>query len=55
MLLRLQRYNLNVKYKPGSQMYVADHLSRAYLRQAEDSPKDEFQVFALELEETKST
>ena len=32
-------------------MYVADHLSRAYLRQTEHPPKDEFQVFALELEE----
>lgn len=32
-------------------MYVADHPSRAYLRQTEDPPKDEFQVFALELEE----
>ena len=32
-------------------MYVADHLSRAYLSQTEDPPKDEFQVFALELEE----
>ena len=51
MLLRLQHYNLNIKYKPGSQMYVADHLSRVYLRQTEDLPKDEFQVFALELEE----
>ena len=51
MLLRLQRHNLNVKYKPGSQMYVADHLSRAYLSQTKDTPKDEFQVFTLELEE----
>ena len=51
MLLRLQRYNLNVKYKPCSQMYIADHLSRAYLRQTEDPLKDEFQVFVLELEE----
>ncbi|PFX26209.1 Retrovirus-related Pol polyprotein from transposon 17.6 [Stylophora pistillata] len=32
MLLRLQRYNLDVQYKPGSQMYVADHLSRANLK-----------------------
>lgn len=32
-------------------MYVADHLSRVYLRQTEDLPKDEFQVFVLELEE----
>ena len=30
MLLRLQRYNLDVQYKPGSQMYLADHLSRAF-------------------------
>ena len=27
MMLRLQRFNLDVKYKPGAQMYVADHLS----------------------------
>ena len=27
MMLRLQRYNLDVVYKPGSQMFVADHLS----------------------------
>ena len=50
MILRLQKYNINVVYKPGSQMYVSDHLSRAYLAdQGETS--DEFQVFALELEE----
>ena len=32
-------------------MYVADHLSRAYLKNLDDQPHDEFQVFALELEE----
>ena len=31
MLLRLQRYNLRVRYKKGEKMYVADTLSRAYL------------------------
>ena len=31
MLLRLQRYNLDVKYKKGPLMYIADTLSRAYL------------------------
>ena len=51
ILLRLQRYNLDVQYKPGSQMYVADHLSRAYLKDQGDQSHDEFQVFALELEE----
>ena len=28
MLLGLQQFNLDVRYKPGSQMYRADHLSR---------------------------
>ena len=28
MLLGLQRFNLDVRYKPGSQMYLADRLSR---------------------------
>ena len=27
IMLRLQRYNLDVVYKPASQMFVADHLS----------------------------
>ena len=50
MILRLQKYNINVVYKPGSQMYVADHLSRAYLAD-QGEPSDEFQVFVLKLEE----
>ena len=32
MILRLQKYNLVVKYCPGSQMHIADMLSRAYLK-----------------------
>lgn len=32
MLLWLQKYNLHVKYLSGSQMYIADMLSRAYLQ-----------------------
>ena len=31
MRMRLMRYNLSVGYKKGSQMYIADTLSRAYL------------------------
>ena len=49
MLLRLQRFNLDVIYKPGPQMYIADHLSRAYLASQGEEDK-EFQVFALEVE-----
>ena len=49
MMLRLQRYNLEVIYKPGSQMYVADHLSRASLKDT-SFEENELQVFLLELE-----
>ena len=31
MLLRLQKYDMRVKYTPGKELYVADTLSRAYL------------------------
>ena len=49
MLLRLQRFNLTVKYKPGSQMLLADHLSRATQHET-SRPEESFQVFSLELE-----
>lgn len=32
LLLRLQRYDLNVSYTPGKYMFIADALSRAYLK-----------------------
>jgi len=31
MLLRLQRFNLNVRYKKGTEMYISDMLLRAAL------------------------
>ena len=51
MLLRLLRYNLDVIYKKGSLMYLADRLSRDPLAQENEGKEpDEFQVFATELE-----
>ncbi|CAL8258533.1 unnamed protein product [Boreogadus saida] len=47
MMLRLQRYNLNVIYKRGRELYVADALSRAHLPstdQAEEMEEDEVMV-----------
>ena len=49
MMLRLQRSNVEVKYKPGAQIYVADPLSRASLADS-TSMSDNFQVFAIKLE-----
>ena len=51
MLLRQLRYNLDVHYKRGSQMFIADHLSRATVNQGDETEKlDEFQIFATEVE-----
>ena len=37
MMLILQRYDLKVKYLPGSELSVADALSRAYLEETKES------------------
>jgi len=41
LMLRLQPYNLRIKYVPGKFMYVADTLSRAYLPGTSDSSLDD--------------
>ena len=45
MLLRLQRYNLEIRYKKGKEMFLADTLSRAFL------PKAHVSAFVHKLEE----
>ena len=40
LMLRLQHYNLQVKFVPGKFMYVADTLSRAYLPAVPDIAAD---------------
>ena len=46
LLLRLQQYDVDLKYKPGSEMYLADTLSRASLKNITQSKA---------VEETEST
>lgn len=49
MLLRLQKYNLNVTYQKGTEMYIADTLSRAALTQkAQGNVTPAEQVFQIE-------
>lgn len=40
LLLRMQQYNVEILYKPGREMYLADTLSRAYLPNSEQSPTE---------------
>lgn len=53
MLLRLQKYSLNVMYKPGKQLHIADALSRAYLRETEEELLEEDLVVTRQLPMTK--
>ena len=41
MLLRLQRYNINLLYKPGRDMIFADTLSRAHLKKVGEEINEE--------------
>ena len=50
MLMRLQKYHLKVQYCPGSKMFIADMLSRAYLVDSTPKPEENFQLFQLQQE-----
>ena len=41
LLLRLQQYDVEIRYKPGPEMYLADTLSRANLPTTARSPAEE--------------
>ena len=41
LLLRLQQYDVEIRYKPGPEMYLADNLSCAYLPTIVRSPTEE--------------
>jgi len=41
MLMRLQKYSLEVKYKPGKEMHIADALSRVFLKEHHEKLLDE--------------
>ena len=40
LLIRLHQYDVEIKYKPGPEMYLADTLSRAYLQQTDRTPME---------------
>lgn len=47
MLLRLQKFEYNIVYKKGAEMYVADTLSRAYLP-VSDKDEEKASVFDID-------
>ena len=54
MMMQLQKYNLRLVYKRGSEMYIADTLSRAYLG-APNQISEEEQEFIRAVENVKMT
>lgn len=40
-LMRIQKYSLEVKYKPGKEMHIADALSRAFPKEHHEKLLDE--------------
>ena len=51
MLLRLQKYRLQVKFCPGNKMHIADMLSRAYLNDMGKQKPAEYHIFQMQQEE----
>ena len=51
LLLRLQQYNAEKRYKPGKEMYASDTLSRAYLTNTDQSDVEK-EVTPSDLERT---
>ena len=47
MQLRLQKYSLDVEYKPGPQMYISDTLSRASLPATATTREDKATIFEI--------
>ena len=54
IMMQLQKYNLRVVYKRGSEMYIADTLSRAYLS-APNQVSEEEQEFIRAVKNVKMT
>jgi len=53
MILRLQKYNLVLKYCPGSQMYIADMLSRLYMKDQQYKDMTPYEILQLQQEAAK--
>ena len=54
MLMKLQRYDLKVEYMKGTELYVADTLSRAHLPETSDDFDEELEVsIVLAVSDTK--
>ncbi|XP_062571228.1 uncharacterized protein K02A2.6-like [Saccostrea cucullata] len=54
-MIKLQWYDINVKYRKGTMMYISDTLSRAYLEESGDEETEKARSTRSELETLMST
>ena len=47
MMMQLQRYDLKVVYKKGSELYIADALSRAHMEETAAEEEDGYEVLMV--------
>ena len=47
MILTTQRYSINIVYRPGKELVLADTLSRAFLQDDDESLEEKFEVNVL--------
>ena len=50
MLLNLQSYDIEIKYRPGKELYLSDTLSRTYLsnnKSEEETPELDYQAISM--------
>jgi len=49
MLLKVQKYDVEIIYKPGAEMYLGDTLSRAFLASSKNSQGEVERINAVKL------
>ena len=47
MIMKLQRYDLDVFYEKGTELYIADTLSRAHLNETPRDEEEEYEVLMV--------
>ena len=50
MMMRFQKYHLNVVYKKGRDMHISNHVSRSALSISENTKLEEYDIFSIQEE-----
>jgi len=48
MRISLQNFSFDLKYTPGKEIVVADHLSRSYLKETNKTEEEKIEAFVMQ-------